>query len=264
MLFVSIAYMLRITEYIYYCVKHPKDEFNRPLENHKYDNVAVFLAYSPVVFYGLGGLSYTCRWIHYYLLTTVTTLEEQDKADKLVLVNRIGFGIIILLSFGFTILVTYNGEFELSSITFLIIFYFTVAVLLILVINMFLHKLKIYIYYVYERKKKIIMLYSYLLASLLIFRSVSLIIDQVLQRSIQDNKDEENKNKALKTFDDIIMLSFYFIELTPSIIIIIVLWKSNNELREKLEEAHKSNLLEYSGYEAKDNTYIEGSGSRFI
>jgi len=35
------------------------------------------------------------------------------------------------------------------------------------------------------------------------------------------------------SLNDIIMLSFYFIELFPSIIIIIVLWKSNLELKYK-------------------------------
>lgn len=33
--------------------------------------------------------------------------------------------------------------------------------------------------------------------------------------------------------NDIILLAFYFIELTPSLVIIVVLWKSNNELKMK-------------------------------
>lgn len=37
------------------------------------------------------------------------------------------------------------------------------------------------------------------------------------------------------------MLSFYFIELTPSLIIIVVLWKSNNELRYKRALSPKPN-----------------------
>lgn len=118
----------------------------------------------------------------------------------------------------------------LITIIYIMVFYTFVALFLQIVISMFLFMMKHFMPHIYHHKKMIIRFYSISITFVLMIRVVSLIIDTVVQH---DYNKTEPKNGTIDKINDIIMASIYFFELTPSIIIIIVLWKSNNELRMK-------------------------------
>ena len=207
-----------------------------PEKSGEYDHLLVFLAYSPVYLHGLGGLSYTWRWTHYYLLTTTTTPQEKEQAHKLVVINKTAFIILIMINIGSIICVTTDEEFIEASTIFLIAFYISVAVSLIVVINLFLYKLKSFIYFIYQRKKFVIRLYSYLIAGLMVSRSISILVDYIILKTVT----RENHHLMRYKINDVQNWVFHFLELTPSFIIIVVLWKSNNEMRDKLSQSSKS------------------------
>lgn len=243
MLFISLAYFSRIAEYVYVSVVLPNEVYNRPLITWKFDPLLNFFSYAPVAFHTLGGLSYCWRWVHYYFLATAATVDNQRKIEFFAKANRIMFFSLIALSLISIILVTVDERFFLACIIFEVVFYTFVAVALQLVINMFLFKLKMFLYHVYMQKRTVIRIYSYLISFCLLFRAASLVMDTVIQRNndwvpgqLDDNNDIANR------INDYIMLSFYFIELTPSIIIIVVLWKSNNELKYKQITGNLPNL----------------------
>jgi predicted PurR-regulated permease PerM len=118
----------------------------------------------------------------------------------------------------------------LVTIIYIMIFYTFVAVFLQIVISMFLFMMKHFMTHIYHQKKMIIRFYSISITLVLMIRVISLVIDTIVQAGYDQ---DSSHNKPIDNINDIIMASIYFFELTPSIIIIIVLWKSNNELRMK-------------------------------
>lgn len=106
-----------------------------------------------------------------------------------------------------------------------------------------------------------------MISTCLMLRAASLLLDHFVQISITCVPGEiDENNDALNKVNDIIMLSFYFIELTPSFIIIVVLWKSNNELKQKVSNGDYKNttLIEHSSCDSQkrcklldENTFSE-------
>ena len=86
----SIFYVLYI---ILYANKH--EAYNRPRWANddvvSSDKLFKLLAYSPIIFQCLGGLSYLWRWVHYLLLTLSATEVNQDKIMKYTKINKIWF-----------------------------------------------------------------------------------------------------------------------------------------------------------------------------
>lgn len=65
----------------------------------------------------------------------------------------------------------------------------------------------------------------------MLLRVASLALDTYVQNEYTDWT--RAYNSVLDKIDDYIMIAFYFLETIPSFIIIIVLWKSNSELKYK-------------------------------
>lgn len=217
---------------IRYSTKRMHYEFNRPLPNDEYDEIAEFLAYTPVILHGLGALSYTWRWTHYYFLTTSTTPQEHEQAKRFVVANRIAFVIVILVNIGCIILVTFSQDFLEAASIFIVCYYVGIGIALIVIIHMFLRKLRMYIYYVYIRKSKIIRIYAYIISIMIFLRAFSIMLDLIVG---QVGDESKHTDKPLFEFNDIQLWAWYFLELTPSLVIIVILLKSNNELRHKLQ-----------------------------
>lgn len=114
------------------------------------------------------------------------------------------------------------------------------AITLKLVVHLFLERLKLFDYPKYVKNKRMITWYSLIIAISMLLRVGSLVMDTIVQRV-----DPPDEDSAITKVNDIIMMAFYFIEMTPSVIIIIVLWKSNKELRYK----HYPNLGKFGSFE---------------
>lgn len=153
MLFVTFAYITRIAAYFFFVLVIPNEVYNRPYIWCNYDYRKVFLVYAPVVFHSLGGLAYWWRWVHYYLLATAATLEDQERTEKLSFANKISFFGLIIVSLASIVLMCYSKEAQYGWTIFEVAFYILVAVGLQVVIALFLYKLKLSFYHIYKQKK---------------------------------------------------------------------------------------------------------------
>lgn len=101
----------------------------------------------------------------------------------------------------------------------------------------------------------------------MITRALSLILDTSLAIDAIECFEgvEDQHNGFIFTLNDIIMLIFYFVELIPSIIIILVVWKSNVELRyKKIVQDHHQKSIDPL-IESKDEDQIKSiSDSRIL
>lgn len=191
MIFVVLAYVLRIIQYIYASSSLQEHEYNRPFSDKKQHRIYAFLAFAPVMLHGLGGLAYWCRWCHYYLLTISATVEDHIKLQKYTKINKIAFFVIVGAGILVIILNFAAMVMRQFALIYVIIFLTFIGVFLQVIVTMFISKMKQFLLHSSNQKETmmkkvpIIRLYSYLITFSLAFRVLSLIIDTIIQQRFQ-------------------------------------------------------------------------------
>jgi hypothetical protein len=102
---------------------------------------------------------------------------------------------------------------------YLVSLYVTSPIFLAVIVKLFLNKLKSNAPNIYKRAK-VARTYVAIIAVSLVLRGLSIVFDFIVGHI------PNSSNKAWWTINDIQLIAFYFIETVPSIIIIVVLWKS--------------------------------------
>ncbi|CAI2370199.1 unnamed protein product [Moneuplotes crassus] len=236
--FISLAYLIRIAEFLYTMLALNKDTFNRSSSDEAHNKLLVLLYFSPLAMHCLGGILYLSRWIHYLFIshgalnTNPNDPLEQKRMRTIHLSHRIILFTIIVISLVMILIVTFLKAALTTGIIYYIACYILVAIGLQIISILFLKRLKKTMFFLYKQKKTTIICYSYLVSFCMIFRSFSCILDLALN-SDDCYKDNECKEKPINYVNDIILLACYFMELIPSLMITVVLRKTNVELQYK-------------------------------
>lgn len=125
-----------------------------------------------------------------------------------------------VFSFLFLFLMTYVEQLRNVFTFYLVSLYVTTPIFLAVVVKLFLNKLKLNAPNIYKRAK-VARVYVAILAVSLVSRGLSIVFDYIVGEHLQSSN-----YKAWWTVNDVQLIIFYFMETVPSIIIIIVLWKS--------------------------------------
>lgn len=221
---VSLAYISRITLFIYLCVRYPNLRFNRDEGTPKQDFLRNFLIYSAALLHPLAAYAYISRWAGYLWLTAAKHTVDEYKIARRIRWIRISLFILTVISFIFLLLKCFVYGVTFALTIYLLFLYLATPPILLAVVYLFLKRLKQNLPKLY-RKAYVARIYSVGISAVLIFRGLSILLDLVVHHV------EESENKGLFLFNDILQLSFYFIETFPSIVIIIVLWRSYKETR---------------------------------
>ena len=227
--FLIIAYYVRITELIFILSQRGDTEFNRRF-GHK-NRFEFLLVYLPLLFHGLTGFAYLFRWSSYLVLTTAKREIDEQHVLKRVKLLKIVF-VTTWITLLVMVLVICLGMYPsyIFSIA-MISFYFITAVLLVVVTNVFLFKLKCNKISAYRAKKWTIRCYTLTIGIWLVFRATN----ETFELIMQDTLDE--RPKTLQIIVDFIVLSSFFTELIPSLLINYVLWRSYLEMKYQRENS---------------------------
>ena len=172
----------------------------------------------------MAATAYLFRWLGYYALTKARSSIRESKITKYMFCFPTAFIVLTFLSIIFVVLQSkFKGTLAILFGVYLIVIYTLVAILILIVVSLFLRKLKENNCKIFYEKKKSVWYYWFVIWVLLFSRAVSLIIDIIVQEKIETTSDD------VKLFNDIVQLIFYYVELIPSIIIILALYKSYKE-----------------------------------
>lgn len=219
---VSLAYISRIILFIYLWVSYPDQRFNRDEGTAKNDFLRSFLIYSAALLHPLGAYAYLNRWAGYLWLTAAKHTVDERKIARRIIWIRISLFILATVSLIFLLIKCFVPSFTFALTIYLLLLYLAIPPILLVVVYLFLNRLKQNLPKLY-RKAVVARVYSVGISAVLVFRGFSILLDLILHYV------EESNHKGLFLFNDILQLSFYFIETFPSIVIIIVLWRSYKE-----------------------------------
>ncbi|CAI2365754.1 unnamed protein product [Moneuplotes crassus] len=225
-IFMILTYVTRIIDVIYVWVAEPDTLFNKNHINHHYkimEHTKVLVSFPPILFNGFSILGYSFRWTNFCVMTTAqASLNERKVVTKENFVKWVYLLTISVLFIIYIAAVIFQKILIACFISTSSVLLFS-GILLLFVSNYFLYVLKRDKRELYEQKACAVRTYTIIISLCMIYGSFNLIFDLCVNTGKTDTS-------TLSQIDDILMMTWFFTELLPSISIMIVLWKSYKEI----------------------------------
>lgn len=256
LLFIWWAYSTRGFYLIYIVSQYPQDDFNRSVNNEYDDMLRVYFNHLPNMFYGLAAVAYLIKWIaEYYEIPINSNFDEQAAAKAQCITKTTWVGISVLTIILFIICLETN----MDKTTFRIwtsCLFFVPCVGLQLTSRAFLRQLKKYDYAEYELKHKGVKIIT-LSCSILIFIKGISILATFFHYNFYDIEDETG-HESIHMWFDILLITNYFVESMPSMIMFLVRWRQLREIVSfKVEQSR------YKSLDSINTTTSSNNASRY-
>lgn len=217
---ITLAYASRIALFVYTTIEYPNGEFNREADSCANDFYRNLLIYAAALLHPLAAVAYICRWTSYICMTSAQHEIAERKVEARMKLVKIGLLVLGILSVTLLVLKCFYPELTTALGIYLISLYFITPTALLIVIQIFLKKLQANLHSLYKRALAA-RFYSIGISIILVLRGLSILLDLICQTKLS-----EDGNEGWFKANDIIQICFYFLENFPSIVIIVILYKS--------------------------------------